>query len=222
VLRIARIVGVQYLHHIVQRGNNREKVFLDLEDFKKYLFLLQKYSNEKEARILAYCLMGNHVHLLIRPMAENSLFKMMQGVALCYTQYFNRKNGRTGRIWECRYHSSVIDEDGYLWAVSRYIEKNPVRAKVVRRSEEYPYSSAKAHLLGKSDPLLREPLFSKSELKDYRAFMRGVEDQRQQEEIRRKARLGKPLGDGGFCESLSLKLGCNLTFRTRGRPRKMD
>ena len=220
--RIARIVGVQYPHHIVQRGNNREKVFLDPEDFKKYLFLLQKYSKEREARILAYCLMGNHVHLLIRPMAENTLFKMMQGVALCYTQYFNRRNGRTGRIWECRYHSSVIDEDRYLWAVSRYIEKNPVRAKVVRRSEEYPYSSAKAHLLGKSDPLLGEKLFMEGELSDYKAFMKGLEDSMLQEEIRRKARLGRPLGDGGFSESLLQKLGRNLTFRPRGRPRKKD
>ncbi len=220
--RIARIVGVQYLHHIVQRGNNREKVFLDPEDFKKYIFLLQKYANEKEARILAYCLMGSHVHLLIRPMAENSLCKMMQGVALCYTQYFNRKNGRTGRIWECRYYSSVIDEVRYLWAVSRYIEKNPLRAQVVRRPEEYPYSSAKAHLLGEKDPLLGEPLFGKSELKDYKVFMKGVEEQSLQEEIRRKARLGKPLGNGRFSESLSLKLGRNLAFRTKGRPRIID
>ena len=218
--RIARIVGVQYPHHIVQRGNNREKVFLDPEDFKKYLFLLQKYSKEKEARILAYCLMGNHVHLLIRPMAGNTLFKMMQGVALCYTQYFNRKNGRTGRIWECRYHSSVIDEDRYLWAVSRYIEKNPVRGRLVRRPEEYPYSSARAHLLGKNDLLLGEPLFSRRELKDYRAFMKGALDRRLQEEIRRKTKLGKPLGDGRFCKSLSMKLGRNLTFRARGRPRE--
>ncbi len=145
-------------------------------------------------------------------MVENSLSKMMQGVALCYTQYFNRKNGRRGRIWECRYYSSVIDEDRYLWTVSRTIEKNPVRAKVVKRSEEYPYLSAKAHLLGKSDPLLGEALFRKNELREYRAFMKGVADPRLQEEIRRKARLGKPLGDGGFSESLSLKLGRNLSF----------
>jgi len=220
--RIARIVGAGYPHHIVQRGNNRENIFLDRTDYEKYLFLLAKYSEEKEASILAYCLMPNHVHLLVTPSHEETLAKMMQGVTLCYTQHFNRKTGRTGRLWECRYHSTTIDRDTYLWTVSKYIDNNPVRARISERPEDYPYSSARAHLLGKNDHLLNEPLFDKNELNEYRKIMKLQEDKKILEEIRTQTKLGKPLGDGGFIEALSERTGCNLSFidRSRGRPRK--
>jgi len=194
--RIARIVGAGYPHHIVERGNN------------------------KEAAVLAYCLMPNHIHLLVRPSGEETLAKMMQGVTLCYSKYFNRENGRTGRLWECRYYSTVVDGDSYLWTVSKYIENNPVRAGIVKKPEDYPYSSAKVHILEKKDPILKEPLFDKGELDEYRRFVKLEEDKRILEEIRKQTRSGKPLGDGGFIEALSEKTGCNLSFRPKGRPRK--
>ena len=144
----------------------------------------------------------------------------MQGVTLCYSKYFNGENGRTGRLWECRYHSTVVDGDSYLWTVSKYIEHNPVRAGIVKRPEDYLYSSAKAHILGEKDPLLKEPLFDKSQLDEYRRFIRSEEDKKIIEEIRKQTRSGKPLGDGGFLKILSEKLGCSLSFRPKGRPRK--
>lgn len=218
--RTARIVGAGYPHHIVQRGNNKEKVFLDREDYTKYLFLLDRYSTEKETSILVYCLMSNHVHLLVRPLEGKALSKMMQGITLCYTQYFNRKYRRTGRLWECRYHSTIIDEDKYLWAVSRYIENNPVRVGVVKKAEDYRYSSAKAHLLGVRDALLKESLIDKKELKEYKKFIKTGEEKEVLEKIRRETRLGKPLGDGGFLETLSKQFGRMLVFRPKGRPQK--
>jgi putative transposase len=218
--RVARIVGTGYPHHIVQRGNNKEKVFLNREDYERYLSFLERYSEEKETTILAYCLMPNHVHLLARPSEGKGLAKMMQGVTLCYTQYFNRKRARSGRLWECRYHSAIIDGDRYLWAVSKYIENNPARAGIVKRPEDYVYSSAKAHLLGKKDPLLREPLFEGNELSEYRRFMKAEEGKQVLEEIRKRTRLGKPLGEGEFFKILSKKLGHDIMFRPKGRPRK--
>jgi putative transposase len=219
--RIARIVGAGYPHHIVQRGNNRERVFTDSGDYERYLSFLLKYSEEKEAAVLAYCLMPNHIHLLVKPSEEEALPKMMQGITLCYSKYFNGENGRTGRLWECRYHSTVIDGDNYLWTVSKYIENNPVRAGVVKRPEDYPYSSAKAHILGRRDPLLKEPLFvDKGELKEYRSFIRSEQDKNIIEEIRKQTRLGKPLGDGQFLKTLSEGLGRSLYFRPKGRPPK--
>ena len=218
--RVARIVGIGYLHHVVQRGNNREEVFFDKEDYKRYLSFLKRYSKERKSPILAYCLMSNHVHLLVRPLEELSLPKMMQGLALCYTQYFNRKYNRSGRLWECRYHSSVIDEEGYLWAVSRYIEKNPVRAGTVRKSEKYPYSSAPAHILGKKDPVLGEALFDDKEISNYKRFMLEEEKEEELERIRRQTRLGKPLGDEKFLDILCRRLNRDLIFRPRGRPKK--
>jgi len=218
--RIARIIGVGYPHHIVQRGNNREKVFLDRGDYERYLSFLSKYSEEREAAVLAYCLMPNHIHLLVRPSKVEALPKMMQGITLSYSKYFNGENGRTGRLWECRYYSTVVDGDSYLWSVSKYIENNPVRAGMVKRPEDYLYSSAKAHILEKKDPLLKEPLFDKSEVNEYRRFVRSEQERIVIEEIRKQTRSGKPLGGAEFLLTLSERLGCSLSFRPIGRPRK--
>jgi putative transposase len=220
--RIARIVGAGFPHHIVERGNNRERVFIDSTDYEKYLFFLSKYSEEKEAAVLAYCLMPNHIHLLVTPSKEDTLAKMMQGITLCYSKYFNRENGRTGRLWECRYHSTVIDGENYLWTVSKYIENNPVRAGLVKRPEDYRYSSARAHILGKKDPLLKEALFDRSQLNEYRNFVRSEQDKKIIQEIRKQTRLGKPLGGGEFLKTLSAGLGRSIFFRPKGRPRRIE
>ena len=107
--RIARAVATGFPHHIVQRGNNRERVFSDKEDEERYLSLLKKYSAKWDSPLLAYCLMSNHIHILTRPKTDESLYKMMQGVTLCYTQYANGKYQRSGRLWESRYHSCIVD-----------------------------------------------------------------------------------------------------------------
>ncbi|MFH0932795.1 MAG: transposase, partial [Nitrospirota bacterium] len=114
----------------------------------QYLSLLKKYADTWDSPILAYCLMSNHVHLLTRPKEEESLYKMMQGVTLCYTQYINREYKRSGRLWESRYHSCIVDKEQYMWAVARYIEQNPTRARIVKKEEDFPYSSARAHIDG--------------------------------------------------------------------------
>ena len=165
--RIARAVALEFPHHVVQRGNNREKVFINEEDKKKYLSLLKEYSSKWDTYILAYCLMSNHVHSLTRPITNESLYKMMQGITLCYTQYFNRTYKRTGRLWESRYHSCVVDKEKYLWAAARYIEQNPVRVKIVKKAADYPYSSAKAHIQGLQDEILGEALFESRQMEDY-------------------------------------------------------
>ncbi|MBI5048578.1 MAG: transposase [Deltaproteobacteria bacterium] len=220
--RIARIVGLGYPHHVIQRGNNREKAFLDDEDFKKYLSLLEKYLSNKEVVLQGYCLMTNHVHLLLKPLKEQSLYKMIQGITLCYTQYFNKKYSRTGRLWECRYHSCIVDAERYLWAVSRYIERNPVRAKMVENPEDYCYSSARSHILGEANQLVGEPLFGERELSQYKLFVKRKEKEEELEDIRKKTRLGKPLGGETFLRLLSEKLGRTLTFRPKGRPAKKE
>lgn len=218
--RIARAVAAGFPHHVVQRGNNREKVFIDDEDREKYIGLLKKYSRERDTRILAYCLMTNHVHLLIKPKENDSLYKMMQGVTLCYTQYANRKYNRTGRLWESRYHSCIVDKDSYLWAVARYIETNPIRARMVKKAEDYAYASALAHIMGKPDDLLNEELIAETQRKDYREFIRETNAEKDRDLIRYHTRTGKPLGDEAFMKRMERKTGRDLALRPRGRPRK--
>lgn len=218
--RIARAVASGLPHHVVQRGNNREKVFLNEEDKEKYLSLLKKYSDKWNSPILAYCLMNNHVHLLARPTKDESLYKMMQGVTLCYTQYMNRIYKRTGRLWESRYHSCIVDKEKYLWVVARYIEQNPVRAKMVKKAEDYPYSSAKAHIHGVKDEILGEALFEGRQREDYRELMKASIKEEEINNIRNHTRNGRPIGSEGFVEKMEQKLDRMLKARPRGRPKK--
>src|SRR3990172_1259898 len=218
--RIARAVALGFPHHIVQRGNNREKVFLNKEDKEKYLSLLKKYSGKWNSPILAYCLMSNHVHLLTRPTKNESLYKMMQAITLCYTQYINMTYKRTGRLWESRYHSCIVDKEKYLWAVARYIEQNPVRAKIVNKAEEYPYSSAKAHIENVKYEILGEALFEGRQREDYRELMKASIKEEEINNIRNHTRNGRPMGSESFIEKMERKLDRIFKSKPRGRPKK--
>lgn len=220
--RIARAVAAGFPHHIVQRGNNNEKVFFDKEDRGMYLSLLKKYSDKWGSPILAYCLMSNHVHLIIRPKKEEALYKMMQGVTLCYTQHINRKYKRTGRLWESRYHSCVVNKENYLWAVARYIEQNPKRAKIAKREEDFPYSSARAHIVGVKDEVLGEELFKEQQRKDYAAFIRAIIPKEEMNSIRYYTRTGRPFGSKEFIKKMEKKLERKFMLRPPGRPRKKE
>ena len=218
--RISRAVAKGYPHHIIQRGNNRESVFFDDEDRNQYLSLLKKYSEKWSAPVLAYCLMSNHVHLMVKPLSDDSLYKMMQGLTLCYTQYVNRKYQRTGRLWESRYHSCIVDKEQYLWAVARYIEQNPVRAKIVKKAETYPYSSAETHVKGAEDTVLGEELFSNNRRGDYIGMLRSSLTEEEKEAMRYHTRAGRPFGNDDFVYGMEKKLKRPLARRSRGRPKK--
>ncbi|MEW5745789.1 MAG: transposase [Nitrospirota bacterium] len=217
--RIARAVAVAFPHHIIQRGNNRGKVFFDQEDREKYRQLLKKYSTKWECPVLAYCLMGNHVHLLVRPRGEESLYKMMQGLTLCYTQHINRKYEKSGRLWESRYHSCIVDRENYLWAAARYIEQNPRRAKIVKKEEEYPYSSAKAHIEGRRDDILGEELFPEAQRKDYVSFIRESITEEEMQRLKYSTRTGRPFGGEEFIKRMEKTLNKTFIVKKPGRPK---
>lgn len=218
--RIGRAVAAGFPHHIIQRGNNRENVFFEKDDRKQYLSLLKKYAAKWTSPVMAYCLMTNHVHLLTKPGMEESLFKMMQGLTLCYTQYMNRTYGRTGRLWESRYHSCIVDQEKYLWAVARYIEQNPVRAGMVEKAEDYPYSSAGAHVKGSKDAVLGEDLFTNDRRQDYILLLRSDMPKKEMERLRYATRTGRPFGTEGFVVEMENKLERRLLQRPKGRPRR--
>lgn len=218
--RIARAVVAGFPHHVVQRGNNRGEIFFNDEDRAVYLFLLKTYSEKRSSPILCYCLMPNHIHLLVKPSSEGSLQRMMQGLTLCYTQHVNRKYRRTGRLWESRYHSCIVDQETYLWEVTRYIEQNPVRAAIVRNPQDYRYSSAPAHFGLAYDPVLGEDLFPEMERNSYIEFMRSTIPAAQMNEIRQSAKTGRPLGAMQFVIEMESRLGKRLAALARGRPRK--
>ena len=149
--RRGRVVLAGYPHHVIQRGHNRGVVFISDEDYLYYLANLKEWKEKLGCKVYAYCLMGNHVHLVIDPCEQASgLSLLMKRVAGKQTRYVNALEKRCGTLWEGRYKSSPIEDDTHLLACCRYIELNPVRAGIVEKSEDYRWSSYR-HKAGFSD-----------------------------------------------------------------------
>ncbi|MFH1220994.1 MAG: transposase [Candidatus Eisenbacteria bacterium] len=218
--RLARLVAPGFPHHVVHRGNNREPVFLSDQDVDRYIRLLTRYSRKWRCPVLAYCLMSNHVHLLLRPQEGQSLAKMMQGISMCYAQHMNRLCSRTGRLWESRYYSCIVEDETHLWTVARYIEQNPVRAGVVETEEEFPYSSARAHILGVKDHILGDVLLDQTQQEDYVSFVKVQTPEHELLAVRNSIRSGLPLGSKDFAGKMEDLLQRKLVMNPRGRPKR--
>jgi putative transposase len=218
--RIARVVAVGLPHHVTQRGNNRGQVFFGDDDKRFYLWTLAQYRRKYAVDIWGYCLMDNHMHALAVPHEPDSLARCFAGTNLIYTQQTNRKQGRSGRLWQNRFFSCPVDKDEYLWPVLRYIDRNPVRSKTVPRAWEYQWSSARHHVTGEVDPLLNEPDWLLAELRrqNYRSYLRD-EPEEKTAEIRRVTVTGRPLGGAVFLSVLESRLERVLSVQKRGRPR---
>ncbi|RII31168.1 MAG: transposase [Geobacter sp.] len=220
--RIARVIATEYPHHITQRGNNRATVFFDDEDRQTYLKLLALYAEKYHFQIWAYCLMNNHTHLLAVPETETSLARGIGLTNQVYTQYLNRKLNQCGRIWQNRFFSCVVENNQYLWAVARYIERNPLKVGLVDNAEAYRWSSAKAHLTGASDNLLGTTSWlSPQEQNAYVNFF-VAEDEETDNAIRRATRTGRPFGSESFVDLLEFQLQQPLKAKKRGRPYKIN
>ena len=215
--RIARVVVPGLPHHVSQRGNRQADVFFDRHDRKRYLSLLEKYGQRHGVAIWAYCLMTNHVHFVAVPAAAESLGRTFRDAHQAYASWLNRKMGESGHLWQGRFFSCVLD-DRHLWAAVRYVERNPVRAGLVARAEDWPWSSAGAHCGLRDDPLL-SPIQMPWPVPDWSAYLRD-EDEADTAAIRRQTRTGRPWGPDGFIKTLELSLGRILHPRKRGRKPK--
>ena len=152
--RQPRFVLIGQPQHIIIRGNNRQSIFYAESDYELYLETLKKAAQKHDCEIHAYVLMTNHVHLLMTPHKPDGISKLIQMIGRYYVQYFNFTYERTGTLWEGRYKATLIDSEQYLLTCYRYIELNPVRAKMVGAPEEYPWSSYHANGLGKQNELI--------------------------------------------------------------------
>jgi len=202
-------------HHVTQRGNRRDDVFFTKADRRKYLSLLKKYARRYRLKVIAYCLMTNHVHLIVAPMEEKSLGCTMRAVQQSYAVYLNRKTGQTGHVWQRRYYSTVLDES-HLWCAIRYVEQNPVRANMVKRAEDYPWSSAAARCGLKTDPLLAKDFPANALIPDWSAWLQEPGIESKEDTIRKRTCTGRPCGSARFVTELEILLGRNLTPQRRG------
>ncbi len=172
----------EHVYHVLTRGNNRQDVFEDEEDFRKYLELLLRYKEKYKLKLYHYVLMTNHVHLVIEPSESGgSLSEIIKGINLAYAQHYKRKYSHTGHLWQDRYKSIIISKDEYLLACGSYVELNPVRAKMVEAPREYRWSSYRTYAHGRKDMLVDEhPVYlqlseDEGERKNkYKEFVRGM------------------------------------------------
>lgn len=225
--RTSRIVLPNYPHHIIQRGHNRQLLFASDEDYLYYLENLREWKKELGCKVYAYCLMSNHVHLIIDPgdKVEN-LALLIKRVAGRQTRYVNKLESRSGTLWEGRYKSSPIDKDSYLIACCRYVELNPVRAKIVHDPGEYRWSSYR-HKAGieKIEWLDKDPCYiglGNTSKECERRYIESVNNSIPTSEwdiIRQAVQRGQLTGSSRFIEEVEDKIGKRIEFRSQGRPR---
>ena len=219
--RIARPVFAGVPHHITQRGNRREDVFFNDEDRAAYLEWLREYCLKHEVQVLAYCLMTNHIHIVAVPASEEGLQKVFRPLHTRYAQRINRARKWKGHLWQGRFFSSALDET-YLWAAIGYVERNPVRARMVRRAENYRWSSAAAHCGLKEDPVLSTKAGWRKQVKSFGNWSKWLargDRPEQLDVLRRHVERGLPCGAEAFLRKLERRVGQVLRWRARGRPK---
>ena len=214
--------------HIVQRGNNRQAVFFDDNDYRVYLDWLGQAASDHDCSIHAYALMTNHIHLLMTPGEADAISAVLQALGRRFVPYINHSYRRTGTLWEGRFKASAVQEENYLLACYRYIELNPVRAAMVDKPENYPWSSYRANALGEPDPLLTlHGLYMGlgANLADcqnaYRSLFLSHLDSAMLRDVRSCLQTGTPLGNDRFRAQIEQVLGVKVGYSTRGRPKKL-
>ena len=212
--RMARVVAAGVPHHVTQRGNRRQKVFFSDSDYETYRALLAEGCRKAGVEVLGYCLMPNHVHLILVPHEADGLRAALGEAHRRYTREVNFRNGWRGYLWQGRFASFPMDEP-YLLACARYVELNPVRARLVARARDWRWSSARAHLSGRDDALVAvNPLLAR--VVDWKAFLGAGLDGTQYKAIRASERTGRPLGEAAFVRKLEKKLHRALAKRKPG------
>ena len=203
--RMARIVVPGFPHHVTQRGNRRMQTFCGEDDYRRYVALMAEWCRNCGVAVWAYCLMPNHVHLVLVPEKAEELHRAVGEAHRRYTLRVNSRQEWQGHLWQGRFASFVMD-DAHLLAAVRYVELNPVRAGLVERPGDYPWSSAAAHLSGRDDGLVQAaPMLGMVD--DWASYLALDVDEAEMAALRRHERTGRPLGDAGFMARLEQGLG---------------
>jgi putative transposase len=224
--RPLRPIDEGLIYHVINRGNNRQNVFRKPADFKAFLAALAELKERRPFELYGYCLLDNHFHLLLRPTGA-TISRIMQSLLVSHTQRYHRHYQSGGHVWQGRFKSPVVQDDEHLLTVLRYIEANPLRAKIVKRADDYGWSSYLSHGLGATDELL-DPLLNYEELaqrpetrqRKWAEKVHAPIDGKRLAAIRRSVATGLPYGKQQWTDRLAKRLGLDLTIRPRGRPRQ--
>ncbi len=221
--RIARVVVGGLPYHITQRGNYGQVVFDEDDDRRTYLKWLRTYSRSSGLRLWAYCLMPNHVHFVAVPDVgkEDALARTFNQLHMRYAQYLNGKRKQRGHLWQGRFYSCPLDER-HLYEAVKYVERNPVRVRLVSKPGDYPWSSAHSHIAREANPILSSGCPLVEAVADWAEYLAVPEDEQVLRELRVATRTGRPAGDESFVQRLAGILGRNLLSLPCGRPRKRE
>jgi len=217
--RLARIVIPGLPHHVTQRGNRREAIFFEDGDHEIYLDLLAEQTLKADVAVWAYCLMPNHVHLILKPTRADALGRAVGEAHRRYTNFINARGRWTGHLFQSRFASVVLDDSHLIRAV-RYVSLNPVRARLVNRPEDWKWSSVRAHLSSLDDRLVtvRPVLDRIPHLKE----LLEANSEDDFSELRRAETTGRPLGASDFVTGLESLLGRKIARRAPGRRPSTD
>jgi putative transposase len=213
--RIARVVIPGCPHHVIQRGNRRLRVFFSEEDKAFYLNLLRRQIAKHGIALWAFCLMDNHVHAVAVPESKESLARGFGETHMKYTHVINTREDWKGYLWQGRFITYPLDGP-YLRRVIRYIERNPVRARIVEMAEEYEWSSAGAHVAKVPHPLLT-PCPLENEIKDWSSYLKEEDSEDDIKKFAEHEHTGRPLGSADFVKRLEALTGRVLAPKRRGR-----
>lgn len=217
--RLARLVVPGLPHHVTQRGNRREKTFFKEGDYALYRDLLAESCARARTQVWAYCLMPNHVHIILVPSDEDGLRRTFADLHRRYTSYVNARARITGHLWQGRFGSVVMDEE-HLFNAVRYVSLNPVRAGLVKRAKNWKWSSVKAHLAARDDGVVNvAPVLER--VGDFKKFLaESFDEDADYAALRRAETIGRPIGGADWLEFLERRTGRVLAPGKRGRKKK--
>jgi putative transposase len=218
--RLARVVVPGLPHHVTQRGNGRARTFFEDDDYALYRRLLAQACAEARVEVWAWCLMPNHVHLILVPADEDGLRRALSRTHRGYAGIIHARRRRTGHFWQGRFGSVVMDE-AHLAAAVRYVSLNPVRARLVGRAQEWRWSSVRAHLYDRDDGLTaRGPVLAR--FSPFRDFLDEPADPEAVERLRAAESIGRPVGDKAFLARLERRTKRTLQPAKRGPKPRLD
>ncbi|GJL98332.1 MAG: transposase [Methyloligella sp.] len=212
--RLSRLVVPDHPHHITQRGNRREQVFFSQADYEAYLDFLRDALIVSQAEVWAWCLMPNHVHLIVTPKDQDGLRKTVANTHRRYAARINQRNKWTGHLWQGRYGSVVMDE-AHLYNAFAYVLLNPVRAKLVKRAQDWQWSSIHAHLDGMDDGITTIKAAA-DRILNFKTFLKAKFDDESFQALRGSECTGRPIGDDKFIENLERDFDRKLKPQKRG------
>ncbi len=219
MVRLHRLVLPGLPYHVTQRGNRRERTFFEDGDYALYRDLLAEAAERAGSEIWCYCLMPNHVHLIVVPADEDGLRRTFADAHRRYTGFINARHRWTGHLWQGRFGAVVMDET-HLFHAMRYVSLNPVRARLVDRAEDWPWSSVRAHLANADDELVKVAP-ARERYGDFAALLGASADDAQAwRALRQSETSGRPIGNAQWLAALEQRTGRKLQPRKRGpKPR---